>query len=196
IAMGQGLVVSCNAYFAQLGTYDVGAQQLIDTAGLFGIAVARNNTPEAIKRFLPQTSYGQGEILVSPLQLARVAAAMAGHGTLPPMYDEGNNRIAGPVAVLPPNLANEVAGFMRAVVTSGTARRLAASKIPIAGKTGTAEVAVGGSHAWFIGFAPYGDTGARKIAFSILVEHGRYGGTTAAPIAGELVAAARELGLL
>jgi peptidoglycan glycosyltransferase len=196
IAMGQGLAVSCNAYFAQIGTYDVGAQHLIETAGLFGIAVARNNTPAGVNRQMPQASYGQGEVLASPIQMARVAAAMANHGTLPPLFDEGNNRISGPVVVLPANLADELAGFMRAVVTSGTGKRLAGSKVPIAGKTGTAEVSEGGSHAWFIGFAPYGVTSGRKIAFAVVVEHGRYGGTTAAPIAGELVAAARELGLI
>src|SRR2546425_365442 len=53
-------------------------------------------------------------------------------------------------------------------------------------------------HAWFIGFAPYvaqrGET--KQIAFAILVENGQYGGASAAPMASEIVAAARELGLL
>jgi cell division protein FtsI/penicillin-binding protein 2 len=74
------------------------------------------------------------------------------------------------------------------------------SVVPIAGKTGTAEL--GGdkvSHAWFIGFAPYFSQhadSAKQIAFAILVENGQYGGTSAAPMASEIVAAARELGLL
>ena len=59
----------------------------------------------------------------------------------------------------------------------------------------TAELAGAPSHAWFIGFAPYG-AGPRKIAFSILVENGVYGGTTAAPAAAQIVAAALELGLI
>ena len=58
-----------------------------------------------------------------------------------------------------------------------------------------AELAKAPSHAWFIGFAPYGGTG-KKIAFAVLVENGRYGGTAAAPIAGEIVQAAKEAGLL
>jgi peptidoglycan glycosyltransferase len=82
---------------------------------------------------------------------------------------------------------------MREVVTSGTGRR-AAGATPIAGKTGTAELANAPSHAWFIGFAPYG--GARKIAFSILVENGVYGGTAAAPAAPAIVNAAAQLGLI
>ena len=62
------------------------------------------------------------------------------------------------------------------------------------GKTGTAELANDPSHAWFIGFAPYG--GARRIAFAVLIENGRYGGTYAAPAAAAVVAAARSLGLI
>ena len=84
---------------------------------------------------------------------------------------------------------------MREVVTVGhrTARRGDAS--PMAGKTGTAELADAPSHAWFIGFAPYGGA-ARKIAFSVLVENGVYGGTAAAPAAAEIVNAAVKLGLI
>jgi cell division protein FtsI/penicillin-binding protein 2 len=89
---------------------------------------------------------------------------------------------------------------MRGVVTSGTGRVLASGAIPIAGKTGTAELPGKPSHAWFIGFAPYGSatgkTPGKRIAFAVLIENGQYGGTTAAPVAGEIVAAARQLGLI
>ncbi len=61
------------------------------------------------------------------------------------------------------------------------------------GKTGTAEVTGAKSHSWFVGFAPFG--GSRRIAFAVLIENAGYGGRTAAPIAGEIVTAARELGL-
>jgi peptidoglycan glycosyltransferase len=84
---------------------------------------------------------------------------------------------------------------MREVVTQGTGRRAAAAGVPMAGKTGTAELADAPSHAWFIGFAPYG-AGAKKIAFSVLVENGVYGGTAAAPAAAEIVNAAAKLGLI
>jgi peptidoglycan glycosyltransferase len=67
--------------------------------------------------------------------------------------------------------------------------------VPIAGKTGTAELTDKPSHAWFVGFAPYAGSG-RRVAFAILVENGQYGGTAAAPMAAELVAAARESGLV
>jgi cell division protein FtsI/penicillin-binding protein 2 len=64
----------------------------------------------------------------------------------------------------------------------------------IAGKTGTAEVAGARSHAWFMGFAPYQGPG-RRLAFVVLVEGGGYGGRAAAPIAGQMVQAARDLQL-
>ena len=89
---------------------------------------------------------------------------------------------------------------MRGVVTSGTGRRLSAIRPDIAGKTGTAELATAPSHAWFIGFAPYTDTPQagtdHRITFAVLAENGHYGGTAAAPIAGDLVLAAKELGLI
>jgi peptidoglycan glycosyltransferase len=79
-------------------------------------------------------------------------------------------------------------------VTSGTGRSLAGAASPIAGKTGTAEVAGASAHSWFTGFAPFG--GGRRIAFAVLIENAGYGARAAAPVAGELVAAARELGLI
>jgi peptidoglycan glycosyltransferase len=88
---------------------------------------------------------------------------------------------------------------MREAVTAGTGKRAGAASVPVAGKTGTAELADGPSHAWFIGFAPYGTssgTGTRKIAFAVLVENGVYGGTNAAPAAAEIVNAAAKLGLV
>jgi peptidoglycan glycosyltransferase len=84
---------------------------------------------------------------------------------------------------------------MREVVTSGTGRSLAANASAIAGKTGTAEVADAPAHSWFAGFAPYGGSG-RRIAFAVIVENAGYGARTAAPVAGDLVTAAREIGVI
>ena len=201
--MQKGIVVSCNAYFAQLGAHSVGAKMLYDTANELGILVAQPNTPEKLQQFLPQASYGQGQVVASPFQMARVAATIANAGNAPQgrwIIDESNPRARPPAPLLPASLANQIAGYMRSVVTSGTARTLNASAIPIAGKTGTAELAKAPSHAWFIGFAPYLASGnknsGKQIAFAVLVENGEYGGTAAAPIAGDLVAAARQLGLI
>jgi cell division protein FtsI/penicillin-binding protein 2 len=131
--------------------------------------------------------------------MTRVAATIANGGSAPQgrwVIDETNPRVRAPQPILNRELAVEIAGFMRSVVTSGTGRVLSSSRIPIAGKTGTAELAKQPSHAWFIGFAPYGLSSGKQIAFAVLVENGQYGGTAAAPIAGEIVAAARELGII
>lgn len=197
VNMEKGIVVSCNAFFAQLGTYDVGAQQLWDTATQLGIAAASPNTAAQLRKSLPQSSYGQGQVVASPFQMARVAATVANGGAMPEgrwITDETNTRTGAPKPVLAADAAQTLARFMREVVTSGTGRRAAAS-VAVAGKTGTAELADAPSHAWFIGFAPYG-AGARKIAFSVLVENGVYGGTAAAPAAAEIVNAAAKLGLI
>jgi len=197
VNMERGIVVSCNAYFAQLGAYDVGAEPLLETAGLLGISVAAPATAAQLRKALPQSSYGQGQVVASPFQMARVAATVATGGAMPQgrwITDETNARIAPPQPVLSPDAAATLGKFMREVVTSGTGRRAAAS-VPIAGKTGTAELANAPSHAWFIGFAPYG-AGPRKIAFSILVENGVYGGAAAAPAAAQIAEAALQLGLI
>lgn len=197
IDMERGIVVSCNAYFAQLGTYDVGAEPLWATANLLGIAPASPNTAAQLKKSLPQSSYGQGQVVASPFQMARVAATVANGGAMPQgrwITDETNARTTAPEAVLSVDAARTLGRFMRTAVTSGTGRRAAAS-VAVAGKTGTAELSDAPSHAWFIGFAPYG-AATRKIALSVLVENGVYGGTAAAPAAAEIVNAAVKLGLI
>jgi cell division protein FtsI/penicillin-binding protein 2 len=85
---------------------------------------------------------------------------------------------------------------MRLVVTGGTATRLRDAAPPVAGKTGTAEVDGKDPHSWFVGFAPYDMKSPRRIAFTIIIENGGYGGRVAVPAAGPLVAAARDLGII
>jgi cell division protein FtsI/penicillin-binding protein 2 len=175
----------------------VRAEALFDTAKLLGIAVASPNTAKQLQKSLPQSSYGQGQVVASPFQLARVAAAVANGGAMPEgrwITDETNSRTGAPVAVLTADTAATLGRFMREAVTRGTGTRAAAS-VAVAGKTGTAEMVGAPSHAWFIGYAPY-DKAAHRIAFSVLVENGVYGGTTAAPAAAEIVNAAVKLGLV
>jgi cell division protein FtsI/penicillin-binding protein 2 len=151
-----------------------------------------------LKKSLAQSAYGQGEVVASPFQMARVAATVANGGAMPLgrwLTDENNARAGTPVEILSAGAAGTLGRFMRQVVTSGTGRRASGATLPIAGKTGTAELADAPSHAWFIGFAPYGSA-ARKIAFSVLVENGVYGGANAAPAAVEIVNAAAKLGLI
>src|SRR5262249_27412098 len=59
VDLDKGIRHSCNAYFAQLATFEVGGKPLLDTAQLFGIPVARPNTEKQLKDALPQAAYGQ-----------------------------------------------------------------------------------------------------------------------------------------
>ncbi|HEY4593842.1 MAG TPA: penicillin-binding transpeptidase domain-containing protein, partial [Thermoanaerobaculia bacterium] len=181
--LAKGIIVSCNAYFAQLGTYSVGPDELLATAKALGISVARPNTARQLKDALPQASYGQGQVVATPFQMARVAATIAGGGASPEghwVQGAGNTRQGQAARVLEPNLAQLLGRAMRRVVTEGTGARYLAGVSPaIAGKTGTAEVQDKGSHSWFVGYAPYEGAG-RKIAFGVIVEHGGYGGRLAA----------------
>jgi cell division protein FtsI/penicillin-binding protein 2 len=139
-------------------------------------------------------------VLISPFKMARVAAAIANGGRMPEgrwIEGGGNTRTDAPLEVLPSGQAAFLAGAMRRVVLEGTARHvMAGEQIGIAGKTGTAQLDTGMPHAWFTGFAPYSAGAERRIAFSVLVEHGGYGGRAAAPIARAVMEAARELGIL
>ena len=198
VNLERGIVVSCNAYFAQLAAYKIGAQPFLDTAALLGVSVANPPTAARLRDALPQAGYGQGQVVASPFQMARVAATIAAAGNMPYgrwVLDSSNSRVEAPKGILAPQLAAELGRYMREVVTQGTGRRLSGAPVPIAGKTGTAELATQPSHAWFIGFAPYGVPDARRIAFAMIVENGQYGGTAAAPMAADLVAAAQRLGL-
>jgi cell division protein FtsW (lipid II flippase) len=196
IGMHDGFVHSCNAFFAQLAV-KVGSRALLDTAGRLGISL----TPAAdvaarVGRTLPQIGYGQGDVVVTPLRLARASAAIASNGMLRDTRCE-QDEAAGAAAdrFLNGDDARVLAGYMRDVVLSGTGRVLRNHPGRIAGKTGTAQLDGRPSHGWFVGFAPFGPA-ASRIAFAVVIENAGYGGRSAAPAAGEIVDAASRAGLL
>ncbi len=198
VNMEQGIVQSCNAYFAQLAVARVGAESMFQTTSQMEIEFTKSEAKakmmESLRNDLPQAAFGQGIVYTTPFQMARVAATVAGGGKMPFgrwVTDDSNKRTQEPALMLDREQADFLGRAMRGVVLRGTARRLSGSPIPIAGKTGTAENKPGeASHSWFIGFAPYGADARNRIAFSVIVENGGYGGSLAAPIAGEIVAAA------
>jgi cell division protein FtsI/penicillin-binding protein 2 len=195
--MERAIAVSCNAYFAQLGVHDVGSKALAETAAQLGIATG---DPAELRKALPFAAYGQGPVLISPFKMARVSAAIAAGGRMPEgrwIEDDSNPRADAPLEVLPAAQAAFLARAMRRVVTEGTARgAMNGTGISFAGKTGTAQLDEGMPHSWFTGFAPYDGDVSKRLAFAVLVEHGGYGARVAAPIAREVMEAARKLGLL
>jgi cell division protein FtsI/penicillin-binding protein 2/cell division protein FtsW (lipid II flippase) len=212
LTMHDAIVQSCNAYFAQLAVR-LGPQALLDTAQLVGVSVARDNSVSRLRDTLPHAAYGQGDVVATPLRMARVIAAIADGGLLrEPRLDRavrlesdgkkpaGADRQAGPVVQAPErllsaNAAQLLGGALRDAVVAGTGRNIGAHPWRIAGKTGTAEVSNAPSHAWFVGFAPHG-TAKKRIAFAVLFENAGYGGAIAAPAAGEIVTAAASRGLV
>jgi peptidoglycan glycosyltransferase len=195
IAMEQAMVVSCNAYFAQLGRR-IGWRDLAALATRFEIAPGNPTAAEEPAHAI-EGAYGQAHVLASPYRMARVAAAIANGGTLAgPRWTLTPSDSTPASQVVKPATANTLAGYLRDVVRRGTAQRLAGVTPAVAGKTGTAEVANQPSHSWFIGYAPSGSKSARTVAFAVLIENGGYGGVRAAQVAGDLVAAARDFGIL
>ncbi|PIX92231.1 hypothetical protein COZ26_02965, partial [Candidatus Kuenenbacteria bacterium CG_4_10_14_3_um_filter_39_14] len=144
---------------------------------------------------------GQGDILVTPLQVASYTAFFANGGTLyqPHLLKEiinadglknEHNSINNQEYVLAKNLASDenidiIRRALRATVTSGSAQSLQSLPVAVAGKTGTAQVGADKeSHAWFTGFAPYDSP---RIVITILLENGGEGSAVAVPVFKEVV---------
>ncbi len=195
VTLDEGLRVSCNAYFAQLGLA-VGPRTLKATADAFELTTSTESTADDLRAQLPWASYGQAEVLASPFRMARVAATMAARGEMMPgrWVLEPAPVATPPRRILEPAAADRIARAMRRVVTGGTASSLSSHDGEIAGKTGTAEVAGAPSHSWFVGFAPA--SGSKRVAIAVIVENGGYGARAAVPLAGDVVSAARSLGII
>jgi hypothetical protein len=193
ITMHEAVVRSCNAYFAQLALR-IGSLPLSETAALAGLVFPTSN-PGRVRDTLPHAGYGQGDVLATPLRMARVAAALSSDGAIREPSLVGDEAPPAPRAFVSTGSARMLAGFMRDVVTDGSGRLLGSHAGQIAGKTGTAEVDEARSHAWFVGFAP-ADRARKRLAFAVLLENAGYGGASAASVAGQVVTAASGLGLL
>jgi membrane peptidoglycan carboxypeptidase len=192
IAMPDAIVRSCNAYFAQLAVA-VGAEAMSRTAATAGIVLNTSRSPERIRANLPHAGYGQGEVVVTPLRLARVAAAIGVDGIIREPAVVTGSRATVDTPFVSAETAGMLASFLRDAVVSGTGRALKQHPARIAGKTGTAEVDEAASHAWFAGFAPHGQA-ERRIAFAVVLEHAGYGGASAAAVAGQVATVAMSQG--
>ncbi len=142
-------------------------------------------------KFNTELGIGQGEVLVTPLQLANIAAMIANEGYY---YPPHLIKCFGDTTAIPevmttriePGIDRKYFKVMKAGLRTvfsgpaGTARRFELSDIPQCGKTGTAQNPHGNYHSNFIAFAPANNP---KIALAVIIENGGYGATWAAPIA-------------
>ncbi len=142
-------------------------------------------------------SIGQGDLLVTPLQMLRATAAIANGGKLlkPQMVKKIVDSTGVVVKEFGPSIERQnfvasdiietVQRGMRLTVTDGSARNLADLPVSVAGKTGTAQFfANQKTHAWFEAYAPYENP---EVAIVVLVEGGGGGHEMAAPIAREIL---------
>jgi len=185
VDLRKGITYSCNVYFAQLGIA-LGARRLHDFAQRFGFK--RLPATAQIGPALPDVAMGQGPLLVTPMEMATVAAAVAGQGLLPQPHFQMEQAGAS-VRVMGSRTARELSAAMQDVVARGTARGVFDSlPFSVAGKTGTAENNQGDGqpHSWFIGFAP---ADRPQVAIAVVIENGGLGGRVAAPAAREILRA-------
>jgi peptidoglycan glycosyltransferase len=209
------LTISCNTAFAQLGM-DLGTSTIRAEAAKFGINdqsftmplyVARSTIgPVPDQAALAQTSIGQRDVQITPLQAAMLAATVANNGTLMTPYLVQEEQ-APNLSVLPgsaakptvqstalsPDLDAELKDMMVSVVQNGTGTAAQIPGVQVAGKTGTADNAPGAPpHAWFTGFAPADDP---QIAVAVFLQNGGVsgdettGGLAAAPVAADVIKA-------
>jgi len=208
ISVLQAFVASCNTAFVQIGQR-TGAPAIVTAARALGLGQpVRFDLPTSSgyvpplrdlgARGLAQISFGQGSLLVTPLQMALVAAAVGNRGTMMSPFVVSQIRAPdgriirkftqrGSRDVMVPAPAGEVAQAMVQVVRSGTGTAAHLPGVTVAGKTGTAENPHGNTHAWFIAFAP---ADRPVVALAVIVENGGVGGQVAAPIARQVLAAA------
>jgi penicillin-binding protein 2 len=229
VNLKKALRESCDVYFYRLGE-QLGVDRIAEYALKFGLGspfgIGLDNEKSGLiptsqwkeKRFgkkwlkgetLP-VSIGQGYVLMTPIQLAAMTAAVANEGTIyrPNLV----KRIISPegkvLREFQPQILKRVGISHRsfslvkqglyAVVNEpgGTGGAARLYEVKTAGKTGTSQVVKlrkGGSipyqyrdHALFVGFAPYEKP---EIAVAVVVEHGEHGGSAAAPIAGRILRA-------
>jgi len=216
------LAWSVNTFFYYIGGgygdfRGLGVDGLVKYAKLFGLGQKTGvDLPGERPGFVPTASWkeetkneawyigdtyhfaiGQGDVLVTPLQVANYNAAIANGGTLyvPHLVTEilgERNKVVKEIApevirqdFISPENIEIVRSGMRDTVTYGSARSLSVLPVAVAGKTGTAQWSTKKEpHAWFIGFAPYDNP---NIAITVLVEEGIEGSTIAVPIAKDIL---------
>jgi peptidoglycan glycosyltransferase len=207
---------SCNTTFGQIGL-DLGDRFVpgMEAFGMYssppldvapGAAESTGPPPGSFQQNQPQFAFagiGQGDVFVTPLQMALAASAVANNGEVMAPHvvdhitDADDNTVGalGPSekrfrTAMSPQVASTMTGLMVSVVEGGTGTAARIPGVSVAGKTGTAQNETGAPHAWFVGFAPAEDP---QVAVAVIVEHGgdagseATGGRVAAPIAARMM---------
>ncbi len=211
---------SCNSVFAPLGAR-LGPERLVKAAeefgfnsdpGIPGAATSTIPAPDEIGDGLAvgSSAIGQGRVQATALQMAWVAATIAGRGKRPRLTLE-RGLPEQRTQVVAPRVAQMVGRFMEAVVKEGTGGAAQISNVRVAGKTGTAELRDTSTpdcvpspdptvtpcppvepndptdtDAWFAAYAPADEP---RVAVGVLLVEAGAGGDTAAPVAKQVLIA-------
>jgi penicillin-binding protein A len=218
VSFSQALIYSINSSFCQMGK-KLGPEVILDYARRFGFyqdppvdLPSGERSPSGLYqdgKLLPRSqesradpgrlAFGQERMIVTPLQMAMVAGAIANRGVVMEPYL--TDRVLEPdgsllVRMKPDELrravktevADEIAAMMEGVVSGGTGTAAQISGVRVAGKTGTAETGRAGRNtAWFIAFAPVDNP---RVAIAVVLQNqSGTGGEVAAPIAKQVMEA-------
>jgi penicillin-binding protein A len=218
VNFSQALINSINSSFCEMGK-KLGPQLILDYARRFGFyedppvdLPSGERSPSGLYqggRLLPRgqewradpgrLAFGQERMVVTPLQMAMVAGAIANGGVvMEPYLTDRVRKPDGRVLVrmkpdelrraVKPEIAAQIAAMMEGVVSGGTGTAAQISGVRVAGKTGTAETGRAGRNtAWFIAFAPVDNP---RVAIAVVLQNQTAtGGTVAAPIAKQIMEA-------
>jgi len=202
----RALTTSCNVFFWEVGL-KVGQKMLSRYAEEFGLGKvthvelngehsglvpnARWKNTELHQRWYAgdtaNFSIGQGYLLISPLQALQMVALLANGGReVRPHIVRRHDIPEKSKRILSQEVIAVINRGMRQVVNSvdGTGHRAFIEGEEVFAKTGTAQVANGTAHAWFIGYTVIE---RKKICFAVFLEHGGHGGERPAEIAKQIV---------
>ena len=217
VALVEAFLISCDVFFYEKGSR-LGITKIAAWARRFhlglptGIDIPYEKAEPFPSRatvrpwypgYTVNTTIGQGDVLVTPIQLAVAMAAVANGGTLyEPHIAAGVVQSSSPQPQIEPILP-EVRGKVEAspeawnlvrrglweVVNTynGTGRRCRIEGFTIMGKTGTAQQPPYEPHAWYVCFGPTDGDNAPEIVVVVMLEHGGHGGEMASPLAKEFL---------
>ncbi len=216
LTLDRAFSTSCNSAFIQLAEM-LGANNIINMAEKLGFnnivdiglqEEKSGNLPKGDELLGPaygNIAIGQGEILVTPLQVNQMTQLIANNGLKKPLYimedivDSSYNTLkkstrGNAEQVIDSESSKVLQNWMEKVMKEGTGKRVNEFKDITAGKTGSAESVEKGLevvHAWFTGYYP---TNSPKYAITVFIQKGRSGGGVAVPIFRNIVEKMTNLG--
>ncbi len=208
--MEKGFQKSSNVYFAKLSR-ELGKVNIFENAERFGFntSIKWNTASGSLQEWfnikesrfpdpdimspegLAWASIGQNRVLISPMHMALITAAIANGGNLMMPSIELGRFPKKYSRVCSKSTSEKLRKMMRLVVKKGTGYRANVPGLEISGKTGTAENSSDKPHSWFVSFAPYRSP---ELVIVAVVENGGYGGYTAAKVIRSLMLSAKEYG--